>query len=68
MMCSTLSDSFPVLTDLRESASETSCALASFRASIRVSTRLPTPAMSRTTATRPTMASIRRRRIDQPNR
>ena len=68
MMCSTLTDSVPFLTFLSESASETSCALASLRASMRDSTRLPTPAIRRTTATRPTMASIRRRRIDQPNR
>jgi hypothetical protein len=30
--------------------------------------RLPAPAMTSTTATRPTMTSMRRRRIAQPNR
>ena len=54
--------------EVRELTSETNCCCAWLRAALRVRIRLPAPAMTSTRATRPTMASIRRRRIGQPNR
>ena len=65
---STSSERVPLPADVRELASETSCCCAWLRAALRVRTRLPAPTMTSTTATKPTMASIRRRRIAQPNR
>ena len=62
------SDCAPTLDDVREFASETSCCWAWLRAALRVRMRLPAPAMTSTTATRPTMASMRRPRMAQPNR
>ena len=65
---STLSDCDPSFDEVIEFTSETSCDSAWLRAALRVRMRLPAPAITRTTATRPTMASIKRRRIGQPNR
>ena len=64
----TVSDCDPILDDVSESASVTSCCWAWWRAALRVRIRLPAPAMTRTTATSPTMASVKRRRMGQPNR
>ena len=65
---STASDCEPIFDEVSEFTSETSCCSAWLRAALRVRIRLPAPAMTSTTATRPTMASMRRRRIGQPNR
>ena len=58
----------PLLDDVSASTSETSSDLAWLRASFRVRMRLPAPAMTSVTATRPTMARSKRRRTVHPNR